>query len=263
MRRGYNLGVAVALTVMVLATVACSQPLQSAPSSSAQPPAESVAACDSPHLNVRNYAVYAEPADTLWVIGDVQNTSSEDLLLAALCITVSAGDSARVVRRFVGPMLLKAGERAPFRALLQNTPSAAMPDIRFSAEAQPASKYPTLASKVQRNFSIGNLVPTMRLDTNQVEVTGVLTNTGVWPVKSIYLAIGLYTNSGIVVGVAEQNVRDMDPLKPGDAVPFKMVVSHLVSPTAELKLRAIAEGQLADEAAMSGSDEPDTLSSDK
>ena len=202
--------------------------------------------CSNPDLQIDSTATYFDGAGKMWVVGELLNTSDSDVLLPRICINVRADSGERTEQRYAGPILLKATERVGFHAVIDNPPTGGKVNVSFTADGQWADMNASFARTVYREFDVNASASLEQPDSNVARVTGVLTNTGSLAVTNIFVSVALYNAQNELVGVGEGKVTNIEALAPGDALQFAVTSSHLRQPATGLKLRVLAEGQVAE-----------------
>jgi len=242
MRRGLGHGVAVALTFWTLATSSC----ESTPNGPAATPTAQAAAslrCASHTLAISDRINYTDRQGRLWMIGNLTNTSGEDLLLARICIAYNTESTTRTEEHYAGLLVLRSQEQTPFRIMLEGLPADGHNTILLSADAQPARDNPEMLQSVYRDLQVSDITTGIRAGTGAIEVRGVITNTGQQATGSVYVSVGLYNANNALVGVAEGNITGLETIEPGESRPFTILTNRIVSPVTDLRAQAIAEGR--------------------
>ncbi len=202
--------------------------------------------CGTSILKIDNTGWYTDVAGKMWVLGEVMNTSANDRLLPQICVTIHTATSERVERRYAGPLLLKAGEKVSFSALIENPPTDREFTLSFAAASLPADANSSLAATVYRDFSaFASVLPNPR--NKDADIRGALTNTGGLPVSNIFVVVGLYDSQGALIGVAKGKASSLDILDPGATLTFTLVSSQLRQNTTSMSTRIFVEGQTAEE----------------
>ncbi len=202
--------------------------------------------CETSTLKIDNTGWYTDVAGKMWVLGEVMNTSANDRLLPQICVTIHTATGERVERRYAGPLLLKAGEKVSFSALIENLPTDREFTLSFAAASLPADANSSLAATVYRDFSASaSVLPSPR--DKDADIRGALTNTGGLPASNIFVVVGLYNSQGALVGVAKGKASSLDILDPGATLTFTLVSSQLSQNTTSLSTRIFVEGQTAEE----------------
>jgi hypothetical protein len=199
--------------------------------------------CANHTLAISNRTNYTDRQGRLWMIGNLTNTSNEDVLLARVCVTYNTDSTTRIEEHYAGPVVLRSQEQVPFRVMLDDLPAAGQNNIRLSADAQPVRENPEMLQSVYRELLVGEVTPGIRSGTGTIEVRGVVSNTGDLPARSVYVFVGLYNADNILVGVAEGNITGLETIKPGERRPFTLLTNRIVSPVTGLHALTVVEGQ--------------------
>jgi hypothetical protein len=204
------------------------------------------ARCDTSSMRVLNYTVTREAGNHLRVIGELQNGSSEDLILAAVCINFIGRDRVFVERRYAGPLLVKGHEVVPFRTVIDNPSNGDDIRITVSTTAQSGRSEPNLVASTYRELQVGQVVPSVRLDQALLIINGIVTNTGSYAVNNIYVSVGLYDDDHKLLDVADGKVTTLVTLLPDEAMSFTFTMTNSIVALSRVTVQSFAEGLVVD-----------------
>ncbi|MCS7060002.1 MAG: FxLYD domain-containing protein, partial [Anaerolineae bacterium] len=160
-----------------------------------------------------------------------------------ICAVIQAESGRKIERRYAGPLLLRPNESVAFSVIFEPPMASEAFSVEFAAAKPTALNRDTLAGMVYRDFNISTSI-TPDKSRRQVDVHGLLENSGALPAGDIFVAIGLYDAQGNLIGVAKDKFKTGDILAPGETLTFTLPSSQLTRIPSDIKMRVFAEGQI-------------------
>ena len=200
--------------------------------------------CAGESLMVQNISPYRDGNNHWWLIGQVQNFMTEDVPFATLCIQMEEpGQSS--TEPWLLDTTLRAGETAPFRALINSRHVSNKTRFKVTAHAADPGMTLNINSDLLSYREIRHSDIQVRPAQEGLQFTGQLTNVGKVSANNIRVIIAIFDKSNRLIGVADGNaptLSDVDPLKPGAAVEFTASTSHINGQMERYEI-AIIEGR--------------------
>jgi len=220
--------------------------------------------CADETLQISHALVYADRARRWSLIAELTNRTADSVQTALLCLTIRnpAGGMPIYEEWFAG-MALEGYETIPVRVLLQATDihsdteisvfartdqtQAARADRASTGDKQlvAGTKAATLlaTSDDARSFSV-SAVTLHGVAPGPLTVQGELHNSGTQAVSNVHLVFALRGSDDGLVGVADAQVTELEPLGAGQAVSFTATTNMALAPVA--RYTWLAKGDVAE-----------------
>jgi LysM repeat protein len=191
-------------------------------------------------VQVRGVALYETPVGSLWVLGEIANTTAVTLTNVQVQVMLFDQDGQLVAETdaFAEADLILPQASSPFGVLFTTPPAWAsyqVTIIRGQEAGALADTYVSMALVDVDGTPLGS----------QFEVSGTVANasTGL-SAKSIDIIVTTYDAQGAVTGFRQHTVRLEEALAPGAKVPFSLSLAAHGGPPDEFSI--IALGLVAD-----------------
>lgn len=218
--------------------------LESAQTTRTDTKAQIPAECTQESITVMTVAPYQDNNNRWWMIGQVQNTLTEDMSFTSLCIHMES-PSQDEYEVWLLDTTVRASEIAPFRALI-NSPHVSN-KTRFKVTAHAAD--PSITMNVGSDALGYREMKSSGVQVTQgqagLQFNGKLTNTGKISANNIRVVIAIFDKANQLIGVADGSVPELvevESLKPGAEVGFTASTSYLTGKMERYEV-AIIEGR--------------------
>jgi LysM repeat protein len=190
-------------------------------------------------LEVRGVALYETPVGSLWVLGEVANTTAITVTNVQLKVMLFDQDGQPVAETdgFAAGDLVLPQTSSPFGFLFTTPPAWASYQvmvIRGQEAGALANTYVSMAlTEVDRSLS-----------GSQIELSGIVKNTSTGQlVQSVDIIVTIYDAQGAVTGFRQRTLRLDEGLAPGGETPFSLSLAAHGAPNDEFSI--IALGRVA------------------
>lgn len=168
-------------------------------------------------LTVQNASLYVAPTGSLYVVGEVANTSAQAYESVQVTVTLLDASGATLISRPWAPerRLLPAGERSPLVAIF-NPPPTGWASASARVEGAPADFY---ARQLTTAFQTSQVISSTSAFA-AYGLTGTVTNTGE-DAQDVEVVGVLYNAAGKVLAISDTTL-EQEVLRQGAQAPFQL-----------------------------------------
>ncbi|HZG68692.1 MAG TPA: FxLYD domain-containing protein [Herpetosiphonaceae bacterium] len=170
-------------------------------------------------VKILSSSSYVDSEGYLWIVGEVQNDTSQNVEFVEIVASLFDGDTLLVTEStYTDLRILRPGQRAPFSVLVA-TPPSGYDRYTLQVDWDTTTDQPPDGITILSHRSRAGSSPGSRL------LEGEVRNDSGGPLESVEIVATMYNSAGIVVAV-ESGLTSSDPLAARQTSPFEIVVNQ-------------------------------------
>ena len=188
------------------------------PTNTAVPPAP-VPTSAPGEVKILSSSSYVDSDGFLWIVGEVQNNTSQNVELVEIVASLFDGDTLLGTElAYTDLRILRPGQRAPFSVLVV-PPPAGYDRYTLQVDWDTTPDQPPDGITILSHQSRAGSSPGSR------SIEGEVRNDSGGPLESVEIVATMYNSAGTVVAV-ESGLTSSDPLAAGETSPFEILVNQ-------------------------------------
>jgi LysM repeat protein len=187
-------------------------------------------------FDMQGVACYETPVGSLWCMGEVINTIDAPVTNVNILVTLFDPNGQRVAEKdtFVASDLIPPGGRSPFGVLFADPPSGPIIPQTTIVRGEVAGEL------TDAYISLTPVDVESRSDGQQIEINGSIRNDDAQRAANhLTIIVTTYDADDQVTGFRQSAIELEDPLVPGSAAPFSMLLDAYGDDLADLSIVAL------------------------